>query len=324
MFHHRTYGQFRAEQGSLQVTYLVIAMDKGVLLAEMSKSGNGGHCKLIPRWEMLEAPEHGGRLPELVKDAILAVFDYYYKPDNIPSLSTLSEHTRQDGGIRINRSEAREVDALIIASILFHTDLTTLRIATPLKDGKFINRSQKELAACVGMIDPKTGKASKKFTRGFTRLVRAGLVTSHAVSKKNEKGEIRRRNSAKAVSEDLYVLLLGGTLKAQERVRKARQGHSRATWQRRGRSKGDGREDIVGQTLARRNAIRAKEQEAKQAKQESAASVDAADMLTADCRKVAYNKAKQSYQRELLESGLGFNDIHAKLRAFPSIENWNG
>lgn len=294
------------------------------ILDAIREKGNGGHNKFMPRWEVIESPSFAPHLPEILKDAIIELFKYYEKPDLIPTLSKLSESVRQDGETRCNRSEAREADVLIMVSILFHTDLTTLRVATP-KNGEYINRSCADLAKCISMFDPKANRPSRKFQRGFSRLQAAGILTSNVVAKANKAGEVRKRNSAKAISEEFLALVLGGDAKALERVRKARIKHSHAT-----------RAPRLARQEAPKPALSALAQKAAEVKTRRAqerleregvaaeAAAAAAELMSPEGKAKAYQRAKGQYQRDLINKGhVDFHEVHALMKAFPSIENWH-
>ncbi|MGL5482169.1 MAG: hypothetical protein ACRDC7_09760, partial [Aeromonas veronii] len=232
----------------------------------------------------------------------------------------------QDGEIRLNRSEAREADVLIMVAILFHTDLASLRVATPKRGGEFINRSCAELSKCIGMYDATGNRPSRKFQRGFARLQSAGILTSVAVSGTNKAGEVRKRNSAKAISEEFLAAVLGGSNAALRKVKAARIGHSKATRHKRGPVKPKPTSDALVALNAKAAAVKVRKA-AKRLESEGVAveaAAQAAMMMSPEGKAKAYQRARGAYQRDLLNKGhTDFKEVHALMSAFPTIENWH-
>ncbi|MEJ6105786.1 plasmid replication protein repA, partial [Aeromonas salmonicida] len=103
-------------------------------------SGNRcGHRPDAPAWHHFNEPETRKPLPHFIQTLIDKVRDYYAKPSLLPTLANLSgKINKLSGKPRQNRSEAREAESLVMQAILSRTDFASLRVGTPLPDGRFI------------------------------------------------------------------------------------------------------------------------------------------------------------------------------------------
>ena len=284
-------------------------------------AGNGGHDKNCPRWSLLKDPVRRGHLPAILQECLDAAFDYYSDPSILLPLAELDVTRRRDldGKMRQNRSEAREADCLVIAAIIHSLDLSSLSVGTPKKGEQgFIYRTCKELAEVAGLLHPTTGKPLRKFQRAFDRLQRVGYLGCSAVAKVNASGQVRRRSSAKIVNAELLIALLGATLKAEKLLKRERDKHSQATKARRMKTQ-DQMEEIQRRNRHKRVSEEAPAKAApKSCKQEAQALTSAAG------NQEAYAKARQRYQNDMLATGIGHHEILARLKAFPTLENWQG
>ncbi|OSM50305.1 plasmid replication protein repA, partial [Aeromonas salmonicida subsp. salmonicida] len=93
-------------------------------------------------------------MPHFIQTLIDKVRDYYAKPSLLPTLANLSgKINKLSGKPRQNRSEAREAESLVMQAILSRTDFASLRVGTPLPDGRFIHRTMVEIATIAGMVE---------------------------------------------------------------------------------------------------------------------------------------------------------------------------
>lgn len=147
-------------------------------------SGNRcGHDPLSPAWHLFTIPDTKRVLPQVMQKLIKAAQDYYYSPATLPTLANLNGKRNLDGQPRLNRSEAREAESLILSAIIHMTEFSSLKVGTPLPNGEFVNRSCVEIARVAGMIDHKSPadnpQPEQRFWRGFRRLKNAGAFDVH-------------------------------------------------------------------------------------------------------------------------------------------------
>lgn len=142
-----------------------------------------GHDPASPAWYLFNVPKTKNNIPHVMRKLLEGVKNYYYSPAMLPTLANLNGKRNIDGQPRLNRSEAREAESLIMAAILHLTEYATLRVGTPLPSGEFIHRSCTEIAQVAGLIDPRSPEdkpePSQRFWRGFRRLKNAGAFDVH-------------------------------------------------------------------------------------------------------------------------------------------------
>lgn len=167
-----------------------------------------GHRPASPAWHQLAAPETRKPLPHFIQTLIDKVRDYYAKPSLLPTLANLSgKINKLSGKPRQNRSEAREAESLVMQAILSRTDFASLRVGTPLPDGRFIHRTMVEIATIAGMIDKATGLPTQRFWRAVRRLKIGGAIDIHKQYETLEDGTIRARPGIKTVNMHFIVAL---------------------------------------------------------------------------------------------------------------------
>ena len=146
-------------------------------------------------------------MPHFIQTLIDKVRDYYAKPSLLPTLANLSgKINKLSGKPRQNRSEAREAESLVMQAILSRTDFASLRVGTPLPNGRFIHRTRVEIATIAGMIDKATGLPAQRFWRAIRRLKLAGAIDIHQQYETQEDGAIRARPGIK----ELWSFLVYG------------------------------------------------------------------------------------------------------------------
>ncbi len=167
-----------------------------------------GHRPAAPAWHQFNEPETRKPLPHFIQTLIDKVRDYYAKPSLLPTLANLSgKINKLSGKPRQNRSEAREAESLVMQAILSRTDFASLRVGTPLPDGRFIHRTMVEIASIAGMIDNATGLPTQRFWRAIRRLKTGGAIDVHLQFETREDGTMRARPGIKTVNMHFLVAL---------------------------------------------------------------------------------------------------------------------
>ena len=180
-------------------------------------SGNRcGHKPSSPAWHLFKAPETKKPLPYFIQELIERVRHYYAQPTLLPTLANLSGKVNKlSGKPRQNRSEAREAECLVLEAILSRTDFASLRVGTPLPDGRFIHRTMVEIATIAGMVEDAIDKETKqlvnrptqRFWRAIRRLKIGGAIDIHKQYETLEDGTIRARPGIKTVNMHFLVAL---------------------------------------------------------------------------------------------------------------------
>lgn len=175
-----------------------------------------GHRPDAPAWHQFNEPETRKPLPHFIQTLIDKVRNYYAKPSLLPTLANLSgKLNKLSGKPRQNRSEAREAESLVMQAILSRTDFASLRVGTPLPDGRFIHRTMVEIATIAGMVEDAIDKETKqlvnrptqRFWRAIRRLKIGGAIDIHKQYETLEDGTIRARPGIKTVNMHFIVAL---------------------------------------------------------------------------------------------------------------------
>lgn len=183
-------------------------------------SGNRcGHNPSSPAWHLFQAPETKKPLPLFIQDLIGKVRNYYAQPNLLPTLANLNGKLNKDRKPRLNRSEAREAECLVLEAILSQTEFASLRVGTPLPDGRFIHRSLTDIAQLVGMINPKTELPTQRFWRAIRRLKIGGALDIHRQYETLADGTMRARPGIKSIN--MHFLIALGRV-SYERLKKFR------------------------------------------------------------------------------------------------------
>ncbi|MGL5286170.1 MAG: hypothetical protein ACRC8D_08525 [Aeromonas sp.] len=253
---------------------------------------------------------------------------YYYDRSILKPLAELDVgDKRVTAGKRSNRSEAREAEVLVISAILHSMDLTSLLVGVPNERYGFIHKSTYELAKMAGLLDETTDEPHRRFTRTLSRIRRSGMMETTRTTFKSKEGAIRAGVAIKRVSEEFILMLMGGTPKDKKALEKTRATHYAKTRAKRVKSKvdvdADYRSGLEAKMMAKSASIKEHEA-AKRLAKEVGEVAPAYDAFSPEARQQAYQKAKQQHQNSLLASGADFQQINQAMRAFPSIENWNG
>jgi len=173
---------------------------------EPQRSGNRcGHDPKHPNF----APPNSKR-PKFIQKAIEKIHDAY---TDLSVLLTLNFHIH---GFKV-RSERREAYSKVLAVVLEHTDLATLRVGFPTENG-FFNYTLEYLAA-------RTGMGLRRVARAIRDLKKIGFLIISQIRERLTDGSYRSFSAIKTVSTTLFNALgLRGWLdkeraNARERLR---------------------------------------------------------------------------------------------------------
>ncbi|EKA7351661.1 hypothetical protein OL320_003744 [Vibrio vulnificus] len=283
-------------------------------------SGNRcGHDPKNPAWHLYNAKQTKNMIPHVIRKLHEKAVCYYESPQLLPTLANLNGKINQDGQPRLNRSEAREADVLVLCAILNMTEYATLRVGTPLPNGDFIPRSCAEIAKVAGLVR-EDGDPSQRFWRAFRRLKLAGAFSMHRQYQEMPDGSKRARPAIKNLNFH-FLVSLGAV--GYEQLKKFR------TWcsnkLKKARSKF--REEFPTQNDAKhaRNRLRMSQLTAgvnthafKTKRSKSVADCDENKEL-----RRMYNLEQIAATSELMASGMSGADVRAELkRRFGSFEAW--
>lgn len=162
-----------------------------------------GHDRHAPQFRLVDPIQLGkGGIPGILPELIKRLSKYYESPMLLPSLNHANGSTRQQ------RSCRREACINMLAIILKHTNLTTLRVGIPTTNG-FFNISLKWLAG-------KTHLSYSRAERAYKDLRLSGIITTNQFRKKTEDGKWVASNAVKSVSVNLFNAFgLGARLKKE-------------------------------------------------------------------------------------------------------------
>ncbi len=185
-----------------------------------------GHDPASPRLTLESAAKKGkGGIPRVLTLCMERLKDYYYRPRKvIPSLD------RANGSERQQRSERREACICLLSSLLKFTDVASLRVGIPTKNG-FVNLT-------VDVIAKHAGMNQKRIERALQDLKAAGLVTVSQPREKKADGSWRGLAAVKAVSKHLFgVFGLATMLKLERDKASKRLKRKEKSWEQQGYSK---------------------------------------------------------------------------------------
>ena len=186
-----------------------------VYIPRINQGGNFcGHVPARPQFGLKEPIKTGFKgIPRVLSLCAERLSGYYNRPRSVlPSLDLANKSTRQQ------RSERRESCIVLLKALLKHTDLTSLRVGIPTKDG-FVNLTVKYIAASTGMKLKRVGRALKD-------LKAAGLITVAQQRELKADGSWCGLAAVKAISKHLFgcfglaVMLEKERKKASKRLKK--------------------------------------------------------------------------------------------------------
>ncbi|MGL1204405.1 hypothetical protein ACSTK6_01340 [Vibrio parahaemolyticus] len=283
-------------------------------------SGNRcGHDPQNPAWHLYNAKQTKNVMPHVMRKLHEKAVSYYDSPKLLPTLANLNGKTNQDGQPRLNRSEAREADVLVLCAILNMTEYATLRVGTPLSNGDFIPRSCAEIAKVAGLTR-EDGDPSQRFWRAFRRLKLAGAFSVHRQYQEMPDGSKRARPAIKNLNFH-FLVSLGAV--GYEQLKKFR------TWcsnkLKKARSKF--REEFPTQNDAKHARNRLRMSQLTEGVNTHAFKTKRSKPV-ADCDenkelRRMYNLEQIEATSELMASGMSGADVRAELkRRFGSFEAW--
>ncbi len=295
-------------------------------VVQLSPSGNRcDHDPKNPRLELDYTPNRRGKLPAVITKCLENLQAYYYDRSILRPLAELDVSDKKvTAGKRSNRSEAREAEVLVISAILHCMDLTSLLVGVPNSKLGFVHRSTYELAKMAGLLDPITDEPHRRFTRCLSRIRRSGMMETTRTTFKTAHGTVRAGTAIKKVSDEFIVMLMGGTEKDRAALAKSRAGHYAKTKEVRVKTRQPTmehqRDTLADKLIAQ---AKAKAVEGVQRKAAKAGATEAAiEALNPLSKQEAYNKARASFQRDLINNGLDFHAMHSAMNSFPKLEQW--
>ncbi len=151
-----------------------------------------GHSPDTPRFTLAKpAPIGKGGLPRTITLLMERITQYYDSPTlKLPSLNLANGSERQQ------RSERREACICMLAALLKHTDLTSLRVGIPSAEG-FIGLTMDVLAA-------QTGITLRRCERAVKDLKAAGILTVSQPRQLKEDGTWKGLAAVRAISKHLF------------------------------------------------------------------------------------------------------------------------
>jgi hypothetical protein len=177
--------------------------------------GNGcAHDPLNPNLTLAKPAKKGkGGIPRVLTLCMERLPDYYYRPKRVlPSLNFANGSNQQQ------RSERREACVRLLIAFLKYTDVASLRIGIPTKDG-YQNLT-------VNYFVEQTGMALKRVDRALADLKTAGLITLSQPRQLLPDGSWKGLAAVKAISKHLFgafgltVMLERKRHKARKRLKK--------------------------------------------------------------------------------------------------------
>jgi hypothetical protein len=151
-----------------------------------------GHRPFSPSFTLKKPAKKGkGGLPRVLTLCMERLTNYYYRPGTvIPSLNLANGSSRQQ------RSERREACVCLLAALLKRTDLTSLKVGIPTKNG-FINYT-------VDYIAKDTDMTLKRVERALKDLKSSGIITVSQFRQLLPNGSWKSFPAVKAVSKYLF------------------------------------------------------------------------------------------------------------------------
>ena len=165
-----------------------------------------GHVPESPAWHLYNPLKTKVKLPALISDFVEKAKAYYDSPKILPTLANLNGKTNQDGQPRLNRSEIREAESLIMMAVFSMTEYSTLRVGTPLPNGDFVPRSCVDIATAAGLVK-EDGKPKQRFWRAFRNLKNAGAWQVHRQYQEMPDGSKRARPAIKNLNMHFLVAM---------------------------------------------------------------------------------------------------------------------
>lgn len=150
-----------------------------------------GHIPSSPIFNLVEpAPTGKGGMPRVLTLLMERLEAYYNHVDSLPNLNVANDSDRKQ------RSERREACIRLLKAILKNTDLASLRVGFPTKNG-FVCRNMKHL---VG----ETGMKFRRCERAMKDLKAANIIYSKQPRILDDKGNMRGLASVRLVTKELF------------------------------------------------------------------------------------------------------------------------
>lgn len=149
---------------------------------------------MLPRLHLpVPAGKGQGGIPRVLTLLTERIGRYYYDPRRVlPSLDLAN------GSLRQMRTERREACLLLLAAILKFTDLASLRVGIPTKNGF--------MCLTVDYLADQSGIGQRRVERALRDLKRANLLTIRQPRQLEPDGRWRGLAAVKAVSKELFAV----------------------------------------------------------------------------------------------------------------------
>lgn len=152
-----------------------------------------GHQPDSPRLELVK-PTTPNRRPGILIELQERMKRYYSSPNVIPSLRNANKSKQK----RQQRSERREACLALLAAIIEHTDLSSLRCGVPTPGGF--------MSLTLNYLVQFTGLHPRRAERAMADLKQANLITCSQPRQLKEDGSWRGLAAVKAVSKLLFTV----------------------------------------------------------------------------------------------------------------------
>lgn len=176
--------------------------------------GSGNRCGHNPTAPRFLVQPHVQNMPKFIARSIDLVEHYYYRLKDLPQLDTLNPHRKK-------RSERRESIIQVLKVLLKYTDLVTLTVGVPTKDGR-VGLSLKRLQGETTISWPR-------FKRAIADLQAARLLSISQPRMTNSAGQVRGLVGIKAISTRLFAALKIDFWLRRERERASKRQRAKAS-----------------------------------------------------------------------------------------------
>ncbi len=179
-----------------------------------------GHDPKCLRQPAVEPKTGKGGIPPVLLKLIDRVTNYYYRPRKcLPRLDLANGSNRQQ------RTCRREACIILLQVFLAHTEIASLRVGMPTKDG-FLNFT-------IPWLAKKTGMGEKRTRRALADLKLAGLVRVSQARILQPDGSWKGMAAVKTISRELFNAFgLAVSLKREQKQKSKKLKELAAIWSR--------------------------------------------------------------------------------------------
>lgn len=175
--------------------------------------GSGNRCGHNPSNPNFLVKPHAQRMPKILARSIEMVELYYSRLKELPQLDTLNSHRKK-------RSERREALIQTLKALLKYTDLVTMTVGIPTKDGR--------IGLTLPQLRKETSISWPRFKRAIADLRAAGFLSISQPRMTNAAGQVRGLVGIKAISARLFAALKIDFWLRRERERASKRQRAKA------------------------------------------------------------------------------------------------